>query len=57
MRESGFPDLTYAAEKTVPAVVYIDKTEVVEAQENQFSEILLSSSSAYRRGTVAVRFH
>ncbi len=36
MRESGFPDLTYAAEKTVPAVVYIDKTEVVEAQENQF---------------------
>ena len=36
MRESGFPDLTNGAEKTVPAVVYIDKTEVVEAQENQF---------------------
>ena len=36
MRESGFPDLTYAAEKTVPAVVYIDKTEVVAAQENPF---------------------
>ncbi len=29
MRQEGFPDLTYAAEKSVPAVVNIDKREIV----------------------------
>lgn len=31
-----YPDLTYAAEKAVPAVVNIEKKEVVEVEENPF---------------------